>query len=644
MSIQPSDFDPVRKLAHAGRWREARERYARILRKAGSDWRPYYMAGMIEASGGDFDRAAKALEKARAQAPAEPQIIINLAQVHLHRGLPAEALKLLDPLAGRFAENAAVQKLYGTALLEVGRHDEAAPALERALRQGDDPAVLNNLALIYRGQGDLHRATTVLERAARGGDDGIEVQSNLASIYVATGRHEDARILYDKLSSSGASDPRALRALAVFSRDTGHADRAIRLARRALILDPSQVASYTMLAELLDRTSALEAALSVARRGVCLEPEKQHLVALEGRALRRLKRFGEAVSCLQGALEGAVSGPDTYRLGFELAQSLDSLGRYDDAFCWFESANRTQIKEFRGGYVDPGRAFAEVGALTAAFRNAPSWAGAVPQDRAGEADPVFLVGFPRSGTTLLDQVLDAHPGVQVLEEHPLISGLSARLASKAGYPGALENLSEEMRAEMRAAYFTERDRFLVPSEGAVYIDKMPLNIVHAGLIMRIFPKARFILALRHPCDVCLSCLMQNFTLNHSMAVFCSLPDTARFYREVFGLWQLYAEHLNPGVVTVKYEDMTRDLRAAAEPVLHFLGLDWDDRVMQFHEHARQRGHISTPSYAQVTQPLYGHAVARWKRYGAAMEAVAGELRPQIEAFGYGDESNGAANG
>ena len=197
---------------------------------------------------------------------------------------------------------------------------------------------------------------------------------------------------------------------------------------------------------------------------------------------------------------------------------------------------------------------------------------------------------------------------------------------------------------MRAAYFAERSRFLEPSDGAIYVDKMPLNIVHAGLILRIFPRARFILALRHPCDVCLSCLMQNFGLNHSMAVFCSLPDTIRFYREVFALWQRYLTHLKPAFATVKYEDMTRDLRGAAEPVLDFLGLDWDERVMDFHEHARKRGYIATPSYAQVTQPLYGHAVARWKRYGSVMKAAAKELGPEIKAFGYEDESNGAADG
>tara|TARA_R110000868_G_scaffold401478_2_gene676977 strand:+ start:3297 stop:5228 length:1932 start_codon:yes stop_codon:yes gene_type:complete len=643
MPAPSPDFEAVQKLAAAGRWREARERYARILRKAGKDWRPFYMAGMLEASGGDFDRAVKALEKARALAPGELQVAVNLAQVHLHRGKPQDALGLLDPLAGRLGTSPAVQKLYGTALLEAGRDEEAVTMLEAALRQGEDPAILNNLALIYRGQGDLHRSVVMLERAAKQ-DGGIEIRSNLASLYLATGRFDDAQLLFDGIARQGSTDPRALRAQAIFTRDTGNAEQAVRLATRALLLDPVQGASYTMLAELHDRVSNLEKALFVARLGLYLLPSDQYLAALKGRALRRLKRLDEAAAGLGKALDGAMAGPDTHRLGFELAQALDSLNDYAGAFTWFETANRTQLDQFRGGLADPKRAFAEVAALSAAFDHAPAWAASAPPSETGEADPVFLIGFPRSGTTLLDQVLDAHPAVEVLEERPLITGLAARLGELAGYPGALEALPETVRAEMRAAYFAERNRFLVPSDWAIYVDKMPLNIVHAGLIMKIFPRARFILALRHPCDVCLSCLMQNFSLNHSMAVFCSLSDTIRFYREVFALWQRYVTHLKPAFVTVKYEDMTRDLRGAAEPVLDFLGLDWDERVMDFHEHARQRGYIATPSYAQVTQPLYGHAVARWKRYGEVMAAAAKELGPEIKAFGYEDESNGTANG
>ncbi|UUX47953.1 sulfotransferase [Nisaea acidiphila] len=636
MSDPSSDFDPVRRLAAAGRWREARERYQRILKKAGRDWRPYYLAGMLEASGGDFDRAERALTKASALAPEEPQVAINFAQVLMHRGETGRALELLDPFGRRLRASPPVQKLYGTLLLEAGREPEAKEALETALAGGDDPAVLNNLALIARAGGDLHRAATLLERAL-GKDEGFEVRNNLAAVYVALGRFDSARALFDAIRAMAGLDPRAHRALATYLRDTGQLTDAVTAARRAVAADPSAASSYAMLAELEDRKSSLDEALLVSRRGLKLSPSDQHLTALSGRSLRRLKRADEARQLLEPAAKSATPGPDTHRLGFELAQSLDALGDYDGAFSWFEKANRVQLEQARGALADPAKAFAEVAALTVAFESAPTWSGATPEETDSETDPVFLVGFPRSGTTLLDQVLDAHPRVQVLEERPLITGLAANLGADGGlYPGALETLSEDRRKELREGYFAARNRFLKPADGAIFVDKMPLNIVHAGLILHIFPKARFILALRHPCDVCLSCLMQSFALNHSMAVFCSLEDTARFYRGVFALWQLYRTHLNPPVVTVKYEDMTRDLQGAAGPVLEFLGLDWDDRLAEFHIHARSRGHIATPSYAQVTQPLYNHAVARWKRYGTVMTELAATLEPEIDRLGYGE--------
>ncbi|WP_420402921.1 tetratricopeptide repeat-containing sulfotransferase family protein [Nisaea sp.] len=636
MAAASYDIEPIRRLASGGRWRDARERYNRILRKAGRDWRPFYAIGMLEASGGHFDRAETLLEKARDLAPAtELQVAVNLAQVRFHRGDAAAAAELLAPIAAGLLDNPQVQKLYGTVLLELGRYDEAAPALESALAQGEDPAVLNNLAVIYRNQWNLPRAAQMLERAARR-DGGIEIRSNLASIYLAMGRSDAARERFDELLRRDTGDPRVLRALAQFCRESGDLTRAVWMARRAVAADPGQGASLRLLAELLDRQSALEEALRVARNGCFLAPHDQYMTALRGRALRRLKRLEAAKSLLEPALDGADQGPHTFRLGFELAQTLDALGTYEEALKWFEAANRAQFEEFRGGELDPARAFSEIAELKAAFSKAPAWAKEMAVPAPGEPDPTFLVGFPRSGTTLLDQVLDAHPNVEVLEERPLITDLALRLRAEGVYPSALEALPEQALSELRSAYFAERARFMVPSEGAVYIDKMPLNIVHAGLVKRLFPRARFILALRHPCDVCLSCLMQNFSLNHSMAVFCSLEDTIRFYREVFSLWERYVDLLDPAVVTVRYEDMTRDLRGSAEPVLHFLGLGWDERMLAFHEHARSRGHIATPSYAQVTQPLYGHAVARWQRYGPKLKAAAEELHAEIERFGYGD--------
>lgn len=253
-------------------------------------------------------------------------------------------------------------------------------------------------------------------------------------------------------------------------------------------------------------------------------------------------------------------------------------------------------------------------------------------------DPVFLVGFPRSGTTLLDQVLDSHPKVTVLEERPLVTGMIGRLAARGiDYPSGLARLDDAVVAELRAGYVEDRDRLVALDDGVVFVDKMPLNIVHAGLIRRVFPRARFLLALRHPADVCLSCFMQAFELNDWMAVFSSLDETARLYRAVFSLWRETRSALGLAVHEVRYEDLTADLEATAGGAVGFLGLDWDPRMAAFHEHARSRKTLATPSFSQVTRPIYRDAVARWRRYGFATDAIATMLAEEIEAFGYGEK-------
>jgi len=249
---------------------------------------------------------------------------------------------------------------------------------------------------------------------------------------------------------------------------------------------------------------------------------------------------------------------------------------------------------------------------------------------------VFLVGFPRSGTTLLDQVLDSHPEVVVLEERPLVAGMIARVKSNGyRYPEDLARLDDATVATLRRGYLTDRDRYINVPGGHVFVDKMPLNIVHAALIRRVFPNARFLLALRDPRDVCLSCFMQSFELNDWMAAFTDINTTAELFNVVFDLWCRTSERLSLDYHTVRYEDLIEDLRATASAAIGYLGLEWDEGMATFHEHAKRRGHLNTPSHAQVTQPVYSHAVQRWKRYGAAMDEPARILEPSRIALGYG---------
>ncbi len=253
-----------------------------------------------------------------------------------------------------------------------------------------------------------------------------------------------------------------------------------------------------------------------------------------------------------------------------------------------------------------------------------------------EQCPVFLTGFPRSGTTLLDQVLDSHPETQVIEERGLMAVLQHELASQGPFPGILASLDKAAIEKLRERYYALAGNEIEALPGRLLIDKLPLNITNAGLIYRVFPNARFVFALRHPADVCLSCFMQNFRPTDAMANFFSLASTVEFYASAMALWQTYRERLPLTVHTVRYEDLLDDFRGQAGSLLEFLGLGWHDSVAAFHEHARRRARINTPSYHQVSQPLYTDARFRWHRYRAQLEPYLGQLAPWINAFGYGE--------
>jgi hypothetical protein len=313
----------------------------------------------------------------------------------------------------------------------------------------------------------------------------------------------------------------------------------------------------------------------------------------------------------------------------------DGLGLFDKAFAKFDKQNEI-ARAMLPDKLDP-QAY-----LDGILRLATSWkSGAVSDWSATEAAEdtslAFLVGFPRSGTTLLDTVLLGHPQITVLEEKPMV----AMLGDAFGRTPLLEdlnNLTGPQIRRLRRAYLDELRRGIGSSDmDTLVVDKHPMNIRSAGFIHRIFPRAKFVLALRHPCDCVLSCFMQNFMLNDATVNFLRLDQSAKLYAAAMELWNAYKASLNLDTFIVKYEDLVGDLRTAAVPLIEFLGLPWDDKVLEFQETARSRGLIPTPSYAEVARPLYGQARGRWKNYSEQMKPVLPVLEPWIDEFGYLDE-------
>ena len=251
-------------------------------------------------------------------------------------------------------------------------------------------------------------------------------------------------------------------------------------------------------------------------------------------------------------------------------------------------------------------------------------------------DPVFIIGFPRSGTTLLDTILRSHPSIEVIEEKPIIDKFIGILEKKINHDlKNLENISESLFQEMRDIYFLERNKYLnFKDKNKLYIDKMPFNIVHVGELLRFFPNSKFIFALRHPNDSVLSCFMQNFSPNDAMINFTSINNTSYLYDLVMTLWLKYSELFSSSIHTIKYEDVVNNFDKMIGDLLNFLNLEWSDNVREFHKTAKQRGIISTPSYNQVNMPLYKNSINRWKNYEKKFLDSKKILDKWVEIFNY----------
>ena len=178
----------------------------------------------------------------------------------------------------------------------------------------------------------------------------------------------------------------------------------------------------------------------------------------------------------------------------------------------------------------------------------------------------------------------------------------------------LNSINKEKIKYLRDLYFKKREAFIGFENNVVYIDKLPLNIIYAAEIKKIFPNSKFIVSIRNPYDVILSCFMQSFLPNDAMSNFYNLKDTSNFYDLVMNLWDKYQENLNLNLYQIKYEDIVNDFDNCIKQLLKFLNVNWTDDLRNYYLTASKRGIINTPSYNQVSSPLYNKSISRWKNY------------------------------
>ncbi len=243
----------------------------------------------------------------------------------------------------------------------------------------------------------------------------------------------------------------------------------------------------------------------------------------------------------------------------------------------------------------------------------------------------FLVGFPRSGTTLLDTILRTHSKITVLEEKPFLLNERHNFFSKnKNNLDALKNITTTQKFDIRREYLNSINFY---ESNNLFIDKFPLSIIEIGFIKCIFPDAKIILSIRHPCDVVISCFFSLFKINEAMVHFLNWNDTLSFYNNVFDLFESYEKELNLSYYQIKYEDIVLNFKKNISDLLQYLELDYEENLINFNNTAKKRSKILTPSYTQVIKPLYKTSIGRWKNY---KENVSPDsfLKKWIKKFNY----------
>jgi thioredoxin-like negative regulator of GroEL len=493
-------------------------------------------------------------------------------------------------------------------------------------------------AASHHADGRLEEAERLYRRVLVAEPSRTQAMVNLGKLREQIGDLEGSEVLFRKVVNSPDAVASHYVSLAALLRARGKIEEAIELVEQAIALEPDDVRAHMMHAEILRQMNNVDDARAVAERALAISPDDPGVNIFIADLDRQAGRLDEAAVRIEQLLATATEHEHRRRALKVLGTVLDRQGRYPEAFDAFvrggieggqsdvvRHIDRTHWQKWIKGYKKH---------FTSEL--AQQWAAQQPDD--GLDTPSFLVGFPRSGTTMTERILGVHPGIQTSDEQPFVRQMIITTAQMfdgaSDIPMLLTRLDIDHRRKLRATYWEQVHEYVGSDlEGKMLVDKTPLNFMHLAMINAAFPDAKIIVALRDPRDVCLSCLMQRFALNTAMINLLTWQSTVSFYRQVLDLWLHQRDMITNPHLQVRYEDTVEDLEAQSRRMLQFLDLPWDECVLAFHETAANQ-FISTPSYAAVARPANRDAVGRWRNYEAQIADMVGPLDRYIDEFGY----------
>ena len=482
--------------------------------------------------------------------------------------------------------------------------------------------------------GELGEAERHYKRVLRSQPDNADALHLLGVLAYQAGKNELALEFYRQVIAVAPEASETHHNMGIVLQAEGRDEEAIEAYLESLRLRPGHGETLGHLARLHEERNLLDQAREWIGKGLEAAPGDPLINLVAARLKRRGGEARAAIVQLDKLRNTPMPAPIREKIAFELGRCHDRVGEHDRAFGHFKAANRLAAQKWSARTSDKKAYLRSVATLRDKFT--PEWIGGwTPAPAMERAAPLFMIGFPRSGTTVLEQILNSHPHIRTMEETPAFEAVIATAAGFAGgYPDSLAALTPEQFTELRQVYFRALEKYGGTGDERIVVDKLPLNLVQAGPIHRIFPEAKFVLSLRHPCDVCLSCFMQDFAITPAMANFSTIEDAATFYARAMELWRHYVDVLPFDYHVMRYEDLVVDTEGEVRQLLAFLDLEWNDAVLDHASQARRPEHIATPSYHQVAEPIYQRSRLRWRNYEEQLAPALPILEPHIAEFGY----------
>lgn len=597
----------------------------------------FFHAGVRAKGLGRVAEAATLLERAVSLGCREDEAVTGLAYALLHCNRLEEAHAVLDRAPETLAGESTALWLRGQIELKRQRFPSAEEWLRRAIAQG--PVRAEMLVDLSFALDENKKFVESAEAVARA----LSMNPSLYDSYLEVGDQalaidQEALALWwlRRAEKVTPSTPAAWHYLGTRYYVLGARDDAERAQLASLQCAPS-LNAYHSLSRLLEQSNRIKQASNVARTGLRLDPANSALRNVMARCLARQGAKEQAIAILREIGEGS-GDLDTKASALIFAgKILDGQNRFDEAFEAFSLGKklRAALPDYDTFNLESAsRQLRECKALVAdELRPVAS-----EERTVGEPDVlVFFVGFPRSGTTLLQEVMHAHPDIVVAEERSMAS-ITRSLLLKLSHDvrAGLAHLTPAKAQMLRRAYFLQASAYKPWIGKKVFVDKMPLNLILLPLLRLIFPEAKIVLGLRHPCSAVLSCFMQDFHLNNAMVHMLSLDSISAYYNEVMDLWLVLTRDPTFTPLVVKYEDVVKDLESQAKRLTEFFGVPFSPEMLGYAEKAKTRSMIRTPSYSQVVRPIYTEAVERWRHYASHLAPFQERLSPYIKAFGYKD--------